>query len=314
VTNKGKGVAGVMAKYKRLLLYALFGICLFFLTSQPETNAQSEFVSVKANVLNVRSGPSTTYEVVEKVRHGSILSVLEREDDWYHVQLTSGLKGWVAERYVGSLPNIPDSPFNQQYLTFSSALQLQDLYGASLSTLENKTIVIDPGHGGHDQGATGTFASTLEKDLNLITAKLLEKRLHTLGANVILTRSSDEYISLEKSVAIAEENNADVFLSIHYNSSPDTSLKGIITYYDKHAKLAENIHDELVSLTAFADKHARSGDYYVLRENAQPAALLELGFLSHEREEQHLQTKEFQYNAVTAIIKGLAVYFSQEAA
>lgn len=297
----------MIVKYSKLSLYVLLGIWLFFLTFQPQTNAQSEFVSVQATVLNVRSGPGTSYDVVQKVTEGSILSVLEKLDGWYHVQLTNGLTGWVAKRYVGSLPDIPGSPFPQQSLPLSSAADLQDL-----STLQHKTIVIDAGHGGRDKGATGTSDSTLEKDLNLITAKLLAKQLKALGADVIMTRTTDQYISLKTRTAVAKEKKADVFLSIHYNSSPDTTLQGIITYYDHHKALAESIHHELVSLTTLTDKQARHGDYYVLRENSQPSVLLELGFLSNEREENRLQTEEFQYNAVTAIVKGLAKYFSEE--
>lgn len=299
-------------KYLKLPLYFQLGIFLFFLAFQPQTNAQSEFVSVQVNVLNVRSGPGTSHDVVDKVTMGSILSVVDKLDDWYHVQLTNGLTGWVAKRYVDSLPDISDSSLASPYLVSSSAADLQGLYGTSLSTLQYKTIVIDAGHGGRDKGATGTSASTLEKDLNLITAKLLEKRLKALGADVIMTRTTDQYVSLETRVNMAKEKKADIFLSIHYNSSPDTALQGIITYYDHHKTLAESIHHELISLTTFTDKQARYGDYYVLRENSQPSALLELGFLSHEQEEARLQTEEFQYNAVTAIVKGLTKYFSEE--
>ncbi|WP_169907953.1 N-acetylmuramoyl-L-alanine amidase [Priestia abyssalis] len=299
-------------KYLKFPLYFQLGILLFFLAFQPQTNAQSEFVSVQVNVLNVRSGPGTSHDVVDKVTKGSILSVVEKLDDWYHVQLTNGLTGWVAKRYVDSLPDISDSLLAPPSLVSSPASGLQGLYGTSLSTLQHKTIVIDAGHGGRDKGATGTSASTLEKDLNLITAKLLEKRLKALGADVIMTRTIDQYVSLETRVNIAKEKKADVFLSIHYNSSPDTALQGIITYYDHHKALAESIHHELISLTTFTDKQARYGDYYVLRENSQPSVLLELGFLSHEQEEARLQTDEFQYNAVTAIVKGLTKYFSEE--
>ncbi|MDQ0244571.1 N-acetylmuramoyl-L-alanine amidase [Bacillus fengqiuensis] len=298
-------------KYLKLPLYLQLGICLFFLAFQPQTNAQSEFVSVQVNVLNVRSGPGTSHDVVDKVTKGSILSVVEKLDDWYHVQLTNGLTGWVAKRYVDSLPDISDSPLAPPYLASSSAAGLLDLYGTSLSALQHKTIVIDAGHGGRDKGATGASASTLEKDLNLITAKLLEKRLKALGANVMMTRTTDRYVSLETRVAMAKENKADLFLSIHYNSSPDKTLQGIITYYGHHQLPAESIHHELISLTTSIDKQARHGDYYVLRENSQPSVLLELGFLSHEQEETRLQTEEFQYNAVTAIVKGLTKYFSQ---
>ncbi|MFC3883048.1 N-acetylmuramoyl-L-alanine amidase [Bacillus songklensis] len=301
----------MIVKYVKLPLYFLLGITLFFLVFQPQTNAQSEFVSVQANVLNVRSGPGTSHEIVDKVKEGTILSVVEKFDRWYHVQLTNGRTGWVAKQYVDSLPDIPPSPITQPYIAFASASKLQDLYGISLATLQDKTIVIDAGHGGRDKGAVGT-SGTYEKDLTLITSKLLQKRLSTLGAHVVMTRTNDQYISLEQRVALANKKKADAFISIHYNSSKDDKLHGIITYYDRHQSLAESIHKELISLTTFDNKEVRHGDYHVLRENSQPSVLLELGFLSNAHEETQMQTGQFQYNVVTAIVKGLARYFDEQ--
>jgi N-acetylmuramoyl-L-alanine amidase len=301
----------VIVKYVKLPIYFLLGMTLFFLIFQPQTNAQSEFVSVQANILNVRSGPGMSHGIVDKVKKGTILSVVEKADRWYQVRLTNGKTGWVATQYVDSLPDVPNSPLTQPYIAFPSAFTLQDLYGVSLSTLQDKTIVIDAGHGGRDKGAVGT-SGTYEKDLTLITSKLLQKRLAALGAHVVMTRINDQYISLEQRVALSKTKKADAFISIHYNSSEDKALHGMITYYDRHQTLAKNIHKELVTLTSFDNKEVRPGDYYVLRENSQPSVLLELGFLSHPREETQLQTEQFQYSAVIAVVKGLALYFSEQ--
>jgi N-acetylmuramoyl-L-alanine amidase len=97
--------------------------------------------------------------------------------------------------------------------------------------LKIERIVIDPGHGGHDQGSTGP-AGLMEKDLTLDVAhrlgKLIEERL---GSEVIYTRSDDTFIALESRTALANEKKADLFLSIHANSSPYPSVSGIETYY-----------------------------------------------------------------------------------
>jgi N-acetylmuramoyl-L-alanine amidase len=93
------------------------------------------------------------------------------------------------------------------------------------------TIVVDAGHGGHDTGTIGPNG-LLEKDLVLDVAlrlgKLLESRL---GANVIYTRDDDTFIPLETRTAIANEHRADMFISVHANSSRDATARGVETYY-----------------------------------------------------------------------------------
>ena len=97
--------------------------------------------------------------------------------------------------------------------------------------LKINRIVIDPGHGGHDQGTSGT-AGLLEKDLVLDVAlrlgKLIEQRL---GSEVVFTRQDDTFIGLHERTVLANQRKADLFLSIHANSSPATRVAGIETYY-----------------------------------------------------------------------------------
>jgi N-acetylmuramoyl-L-alanine amidase len=92
-------------------------------------------------------------------------------------------------------------------------------------------IVIDPGHGGHDSGTTGPGGIEEKQvvlDVSLRLGKLLRQRL---GADVIFTRDNDTFIPLETRTAIANKAQADLFLSIHANSSPDSSARGVETYY-----------------------------------------------------------------------------------
>jgi len=91
-------------------------------------------------------------------------------------------------------------------------------------------IVIDAGHGGHDEGATGT-SGLHEKDLVLDVSKLLAARLRKRGIGVVLTRSSDEFLSLEERTAVANDARADLFLSIHANASSSRKPSGIETYF-----------------------------------------------------------------------------------
>jgi len=92
-------------------------------------------------------------------------------------------------------------------------------------------VVIDPGHGGHDAGSTGA-TGLVEKDVTLDVAKRLAILLQdTLGSEVILTRNEDVYISPEQRTVIANQHHADLFISIHANSSPLKTATGIETYY-----------------------------------------------------------------------------------
>lgn len=97
--------------------------------------------------------------------------------------------------------------------------------------LKLNRVVIDPGHGGHDEGTHGVHG-LLEKDLVLDVAlrlgKLIEDRM---GAEVVFTRNDDTFIPLQRRTDIANENKADLFLSIHANSSPVPRIAGVESYY-----------------------------------------------------------------------------------
>jgi N-acetylmuramoyl-L-alanine amidase len=138
-------------------------------------------------------------------------------------------------------------------------------------------IVIDAGHGGHDSGTLGVDGIE-EKDVVLDVALRLGKLLHDrLGAEIIYTRSDDTFIPLETRTAIANKAQADLFLSIHANSSPDSSARGVETYYlnftsdptaldvaaRENAVSGQSIHQlsDLVKKIALKDKIAESREF-----------------------------------------------------
>jgi N-acetylmuramoyl-L-alanine amidase len=107
-----------------------------------------------------------------------------------------------------------------------------------------RRIVIDAGHGGHDPGTTGR-GGLQEKDLVLDVALRLDRLVRQeLGAEVILTRSTDVFIPLEERTAIANSRGADLFLSIHANASRNARARGIETYF---LNFAQNPHAEAVA-------------------------------------------------------------------
>jgi N-acetylmuramoyl-L-alanine amidase len=120
-----------------------------------------------------------------------------------------------------------------------------------------KVIVIDPGHGGHDPGASG--AQGFEKDVNLAAALALKERLERSPRyRVVLTREDDTYVPLESRVRIAQRAGADLFISLHSDSGPDASLRGasVYTLSDK----ASNRATRFVSRDDWFMKASLTGD------------------------------------------------------
>jgi N-acetylmuramoyl-L-alanine amidase len=132
-------------------------------------------------------------------------------------------------------PSPPSTPQANRTGSFSLARQLG---------LGARRIVIDAGHGGHDPGTIGR-GGLQEKDLVLDVALRLEKMVRSeLGAEVVMTRDSDVFIPLEERTAIANAKGADLFLSVHANSSRNSSASGIETYF---LNFAANPHAEEVA-------------------------------------------------------------------
>ncbi len=126
----------------------------------------------------------------------------------------------------GSVATVPGVPARAAVPTADGETSLVRALGLKVGR-----IVIDAGHGGHDSGTLGVDGIE-EKDVVLDVALRLGKLLHErLGAEVIYTRSDDTFIPLETRTAIANKAQADLFLSIHANSSPDASARGVETYY-----------------------------------------------------------------------------------
>ena len=142
--------------------------------------------------------------------------------------------------------------------------------------LKINRVVIDPGHGGQDQGTAGP-KGLLEKDLVLDVSKRLGKLIEDgMGAEVIYTRSDDTFVPLEGRTALANEKKADLFLSIHANSSPVPRVSGIETYY-------LNFTDSKDALDVASRENASSEkSVFELRDIIQKITLHDKAEESHE--------------------------------
>lgn len=170
----------------------------------------------------------------------------------------------------------------------------------------SKVVIIDPGHGGRDKGAV--WGGVRESDLNLKTALKLEYYLKRAGYKVVLTRRSDRYVSLSGRGAIANRYRNAVFISIHYNATPETWVHGGETFHggSKASRyLASSLQRNLVSHCKVRNRGARYARFSVLHNTHCPAALIECGFISNSRERARCNTSSFQDAAARAILAGI---------
>jgi N-acetylmuramoyl-L-alanine amidase len=176
------------------------------------------------------------------------------------------------------------------------------------STLLGKTIVLDPGHGGVDTGACGK-QNTREKDINLEVALKLKTLLELAGAEVLLTRNTDIFISLYERCYFANYHKADLFISIHTNSHPDPSVRGIeIFHYNgqqNSQKIAQKVLNRITKSTGFKPLQVKANRFVVIRETQMPSILVELGFISNYQEETIIKSSDFKEKAALGILQGL---------
>ena len=181
----------------------------------------------------------------------------------------------------------------------------------------NKIIVtIDMGHGGKDQGSSNQSGDIIEKEITLQIGEKVATELENTGKiKVIKTRDSDEYIGLKDRTNIANDNNSNLFISIHCNSTPDKSYatNGVETYYwnnsdDNSYNLANKIQNSIVSSLEVNDRGIKRENYQVLRESSCTSVLIEVGFLSNPKEAYNLSKDKYQKKLAKAIAKGIKEY------
>ena len=174
-------------------------------------------------------------------------------------------------------------------------------------------VVIDPGHGGPDPGAVG-INGLRETDVVLDVSLQVAQLLQAKGVEVLLTRTSEVDVDLPPRVALANNNRADLFLSIHANalslSRPD--VNGIETFYfqdGRSRRLAEAVQTQMLRVAPGSpDRGARPGRFFVIRRTVMPSALAEMGFVTGELDSPRLADPAFRQRMAVAIATGLLNY------
>lgn len=177
--------------------------------------------------------------------------------------------------------------------------------GAGLSNF--RTVVLDAGHGGYDNGAKARQGMP-EKMLTLDVARRVKPLLEARGYHVVMTRTTDVFIPLGGRTGISNSHPDAAFVSIHFNSSPRRGADGVETYYydRRSAPLATNILREIACCYGSHSRGVKYARFYVLHHNQRPATLLELGFVSNPKENAKLQDPRVRQVLAERIAAGIA--------
>ena len=282
-------------------------------------------------VVYVYLKPSVTYQVTS--RNGEFQVILD------------GGKAVTAQKSY----NTPQSQNNNSNNTRITQTQSQSQSGNTSRGNKKYTIVVDPGHGGHDSGARGNGYN--EKDIALQVATRLANNLRQ-DYNVIMTRDSDFFVPLDTRAKIGNDANADFFISIHLNSGSSSSANGTEVFYfskkdqgsyaaqvakfenkvdgsygdvpfsdfilndifyRKNQKtsqaIAESVLNNLINTTGLRRRGVFGANFAVLRGSNSPSILVELGFMNNYSDLSQYLTPDGQERAANAIGSAIRSYF-----
>ena len=205
---------------------------------------------------------------------------------------------------------------------------LRPKYSEKSGTL--RTIILDPGHGGHDSGAVSPYAR--EKDCNLAVALKLRAKLQKKGYKVVMTRDGDYFLTLQQRVQIANKVPDSIFVSIHHNSGGKSS-NGIETFTlaphgttspfartrrteelsgnnqdSENIALATAVHSRAILASRAEDRGIQRARFSVLCTIQRPAILFEGGFVSNAKEGSKIATPEYQELLAESIFQGILSY------
>ncbi|MBU0437884.1 cell wall amidase [Staphylococcus succinus] len=276
--------------FPTLIVVVTFVVFVFMIISFLNHNDEDSSTIYVTEDTELRTGPSPIYPEVNSIYKGQNFHKISKTGKWIQVESSNGKeKGWVAGWHTN--------------------LNIEADANPNAKPLKDKTIVLDPGHGGSDQGASSnTKKHSREKVYTLKTAKELKSLLEKEGAVVNMTREADEYVSLEQ-----RNIKGDAYISIHNDSLKSAKANGSTVYWykDNQEALAETISATLQKKALLTSKGARQENYQVLRQTDVPAVLLELGYISNPTDEDMITDKLHRHILEKAVVDGLRSYFSE---
>ena len=191
--------------------------------------------------------------------------------------------------------------------------------------LKGKIIALDAGHGGSDTGAIGPTGVT-EKGVTLRVAKALQKLLQAEGAKVLMTRTTDTEVSPKRANAsdveelqarcdVGNDGNADIFISMHMDSFTNSTPSGTTGYYytkgsKASQRLAQYVSEGVVTALGTGNRGTKNCNFYVVKHTDMPATLVEMAFISNDKEEKLMNSEAGINRAAEGILNGLRRFFS----
>lgn len=274
--------------------------------SGPASDQQTISVSELAQLLSLRVDDKTSTHIILR-RLGKTVMIFTHK----------GGSVYVNAKEIGEVSRIEAG---EVYIPKALVSKIRSMLGTPEPTplpepnppsVVSGYVVIDPGHGGKDPGATSCLGY-YEKHINLAVAREVTDLLQQRGIRVKMTRTGDYYPELEERAAIANRLNADLFVSIHADSSPKSSTRGYTLYIangaSRASQRAANALEAAMSSTGLSSKGVRKGNYHVLVDTNGPAVLVEMGYLSNRYEAGLLRDSAFQGRMAQAIADGITNY------
>ncbi len=267
-------------------------------TGAPTTTTSTTSYQTTVN-LNMRLTAASWSKVLMTIPNGSTVKYVSKYGSWYKVSY-GGKTGYVASQYLK--PTTTTTP--------------------TTSTGTGRTIVIDAGHGGNDPGAV--YGSSYEKVIAFdIAARLASTLSNTYGYNARMTRTNDVYLSLAQRVELTKSYKGSAFVSIHNNSSTNTSYHGhevlvptgesytTNPYISASRSLGAAINRELgARIPTIRNRGVKYQNVYVVGKNSVPSTLVEYGFISNANDRSHLTSTTYRQRMADATASGIHQFMS----
>ncbi|WP_313629539.1 N-acetylmuramoyl-L-alanine amidase [Enterococcus italicus] len=262
-------------------------------TTVDTTNLDSSTATDADYSVSIYESASTASTVVGQTYDGAWSEYEGTDGDFYKVKTEDNLVGYIEKSHGKK-----------------ATYTVQD----GITSLDELTVVLDPGHGGEDVGSLDNSETIYEKTLTLATAKAVKKILEDAGIKVIMTRTkASQYTTLANVANTANDANANLFISFHYdNYDYANQAEGYTTYYYyAHSEAFANaIHSELAASNTLSDRGIQTANYMVLRNSFVPGVLLELGFLNNDRDLATMNTDAYRQMVGEAILSGIKNYYN----
>ncbi len=242
--------------------------------------------------LNVRSQSNSTSAVLFKLNKGEYVQVNSISGYWAEITY-KGQTGYVHKSYL-------------------------KLLNQSAKPLQNRVIILDPGHGGKDPGTVK--GSVSEKSITLKVSTQVKQLLENAGAKVYMTRTGDTYPSLQDRVDFTQANYGEIFVSVHVNSAANSSAQGTETYYaistgdmyQEDIDLATFVNNQIVNNLNMKNRGVKQEQYYVIRNMVIPSILVELGFLTNTEDHNKMTNDQYVNLFAESIYNGILQYYKKQ--